>query len=533
MKKILLTLLALCFHTATAFAQPTGGGPIGGTQPGVGGGAPTDAQYLTAAANATLTNEVVVPANGVTFITAGNYGNMRAALGTAIGIDVQGYSANLSQLGAIAYSPDILSFLASANDAAARVDLGLQIGVNVQAYDSDLTIYGGITPSANVQSLLGAANYAAMRTQLSLVPGTDIQAYSAILLDIADGTIATNLVNTANPWATNEGGTGTDLSANTGIWGSNAGAFIDIDTAEELLDYAMPDQSAVTGLFGFDAGTFDPISTSADLAGQISNETGSSPSALLVYNTSPAFVTSMTLDNGFVFQPAAGTNGHTVNFQMYGSGGLTTIITLTNDTGDAKPNISFNNCDLSLPSGLDLADGNVTSGADIDADSVTPDAATLLIGDADEETHIQADGLPDGDDTYSCGMVVWLTAGNAVKQWDLVMMQADGKVDMANATGVPIGYAVEESNDGWPAADTESIGVCLIGSGGVIRNDGWTGHTAGEIVYVVDAGGTDGLFDPADEIDLEDGDHWTAVGVMQEEDIVIFPVPAWTTDDGT
>ena len=49
---------------------------------------------------------------------------------------------------------------------------------------------------------------------------------------------------------------------------------------------------------------------------------------------------------------------------------------------------------------------------------------------------------------------------------------------------------------------------------------------------MVDAGGTDGLFDPADEIDLEDGDHWTLVGVMQEEDIIIFPAPAFATDDG-
>jgi hypothetical protein len=186
-----------------------------------------------------------------------------------------------------------------------------------------------------------------------------------------------------------------------------------------------------------------------------------------------------------------------------------------------------------LASGADANDVNITSGADIACDSISPDGATVEIGDSDEETHIQADGVPDSDDTYSCGMVVWLTAGNAVKQWDLVMMQADGKVDMANASGYPIGFAVEESNDGWPAADTESIGVCLIGSGGVIRNDGWTTFTAGNIVYVVDAGGTDGLFDTAGNIDLEDGDHWVPVGVMQEEDVIIFPVPAWATDDGT
>lgn len=83
-----------------------------------------------------------------------------------------------------------------------------------QPLDSDLTIYAGITPSANVQSYLAAATYAAMRTLLDLEPGTDFYSISAAdaafqplestLIDIADGTIAENLVNTANPWADNE-----------------------------------------------------------------------------------------------------------------------------------------------------------------------------------------------------------------------------------------------------------------------------------------------------------------------------------------
>ena len=115
------------------------------------------------------------------------------------------------------------------------------------------------------------------------------------------------------------------------------------------------------------------------------------------------------------------------------------------------------------------------------------------------------------------------------------MMMADGKVDMANATGVPIGFAVE--NASFPAAEDEAVGICLLGSGGVIRNDTWnTGASAGELVYVVDAGGTDGLFDQATDIDLEDGDYWTVVGVMQavgDPDILVFPVPAFATDDGT
>jgi len=183
---------------------------------------------------------------------------------------------------------------------------------------------------------------------------------------------------------------------------------------------------------------------------------------------------------------------------------------------------------------IDVSEQNITNVGDISVDSVSVDGATLVVGAADEETHVRADGLPDSDDTYSCGMVVYLTAGNAVKQWDLVAMQTDGKVDMANASmNTVIGFAVEETNDGWPAAEDETIGVCLLGSGGVIRNDGWASFTAGQLVYVVDAGGTDGLFDVSGNIDLEDGDHWTLVGVMQEEDIIIFPAPAFVTDDGS
>jgi len=41
-------------------------------------------------------------------------------------------------------------------------------------------------------------------TELSLLIGTDVEAHDTTLTDIADGTIAENLVNTANPWADNE-----------------------------------------------------------------------------------------------------------------------------------------------------------------------------------------------------------------------------------------------------------------------------------------------------------------------------------------
>jgi len=60
---------------------------------GAGGGAPTDAFYLTTLANATLTNEVVVSANGASLITAANYAAMRALLDLEPGTDFYSIAA--------------------------------------------------------------------------------------------------------------------------------------------------------------------------------------------------------------------------------------------------------------------------------------------------------------------------------------------------------------------------------------------------------------------------------------------------------
>lgn len=65
------------------------------------------------------------------------------------------------------------------NAAAARAALGLAIGTDVQPYDADLSTWAGLTPSANAQSLITAANYAAMRALLDLEAGTDFYSISA------------------------------------------------------------------------------------------------------------------------------------------------------------------------------------------------------------------------------------------------------------------------------------------------------------------------------------------------------------------
>ena len=62
------------------------------------------------------------------------------------------------------------------------------------------------------------------------VIGTDVQAWDATLTDIADGTIAENLVNTANPWADNE--VSDTLTASLFVGSGSATTAVDLATAE-------------------------------------------------------------------------------------------------------------------------------------------------------------------------------------------------------------------------------------------------------------------------------------------------------------
>jgi len=63
-------------------------------------------------------------------------------------------------------------------------------------------------------------------------PASYYQVGDATLTDIADGTIAENLVNTANPWAVNEGGTGASTLTDGGILlGSGSGAITALGVA--------------------------------------------------------------------------------------------------------------------------------------------------------------------------------------------------------------------------------------------------------------------------------------------------------------
>ncbi|GAA5137363.1 hypothetical protein GCM10023213_13930 [Prosthecobacter algae] len=130
----------------------------------------------------------------------------RAALGLAIGTDVQAYSANTSLLGSsIDLTTEVTGALPIANGgtgsttaAAARAALGLAIGTDVQAYSANTSLLGssidlttevtGALPIANGGTNATTAPNA--RTALGLAIGTDVQAYDADLADLADGSLS-------------------------------------------------------------------------------------------------------------------------------------------------------------------------------------------------------------------------------------------------------------------------------------------------------------------------------------------------------
>jgi len=126
------------------------------------GGAPTDAHYLTDQAEAGLSAEVVVTANGKALVTAANYAAMRTLLDLESGVDFNAYDADLTTYAGITPSANVQSLLGAATYAAMRTLLDLEVGTDFNAYDADLTTWAGITPSANVQTFNAAANYAAM-----------------------------------------------------------------------------------------------------------------------------------------------------------------------------------------------------------------------------------------------------------------------------------------------------------------------------------------------------------------------------------
>lgn len=94
-----------------------------------------------------------------------------------IGVDVQAYSANLSEYAAVNPTTAGLALLDDVDAAAQRSTLGLVIGTNVQAYDAGLQSISGLTT---------AADNMIYTTAIDTYAVTSLTAAGRALLDDAD-----------------------------------------------------------------------------------------------------------------------------------------------------------------------------------------------------------------------------------------------------------------------------------------------------------------------------------------------------------
>ena len=152
--------------------------------------------------------------------TTGSLGAARGGTGLtsfATGDMIFASGANTLSARTIGSTGTVLSVVGGVPTWSATSTLGFQTS------NANLTAIAGLTSTADTLPYFTGAGTAALtglttwarallddtssttgRASLGVIIGTDVQAFSATLLDIADNTIATDLINTANPWADNE-----------------------------------------------------------------------------------------------------------------------------------------------------------------------------------------------------------------------------------------------------------------------------------------------------------------------------------------
>ena len=220
-----------------------------------GGGAPTNAQYVTLALNGTLTAERVLTgtSNQISIVDGGADGNVTLSLPQDINatatiqagtVRIGGYSLTLDATTRISSFGSTLVNQSSA--ANARTYLGLAIGSNVQAWDTQLDDIAGLSPTASTFIEGDGSNFvsrtaANVRGDLGLVIGTNVQAFDSDLSDIAA------LTQTASSYIASDGSNWIRRSAAqvrgdlSLVVGTNVQAF-----DSDLSDIAALSQSAST-----------------------------------------------------------------------------------------------------------------------------------------------------------------------------------------------------------------------------------------------------------------------------------------------